>query len=66
MTQLQLSRQLARAFTRLDKALAAVEQAKRDVDAAFEPWSAGRRIDRDAARKQLASTGFLEPRKVVP
>lgn len=64
MSQLQRTRQLSRAFKRLDRAEAAVAAARAEFDAAFGPWSAGRRIDRDTAREHLVSTGYLEPRKV--
>jgi hypothetical protein len=63
-SQLQRTHRLARAFKRLDRAQAAYDAAKAEFDHTFMPWAAGRRIDRDVAREQLVSTGFLEQRKV--
>jgi hypothetical protein len=60
VTQIERSRRLASAFQRLDKAEAAVQAARAAVTEAFNPWAAGRCINRDKAREQLVSTGFLE------
>lgn len=64
LTQLQRTRRLARAFKRLEKIEMAHAEAKRAFDAEFGPWAAGRRVDRDKAREQLTSTGYLEPRRM--
>lgn len=58
-TRLQLTRALARAFARKQRAEALLRQAEAEIDAAFTPWAAGRSIDRDTAREQLISTGHL-------
>lgn len=63
-TRLQLTRALAKAMAKQDRAEALLREAKAEVSAAFGPWSAGRTINRDEAREQLISTGFLPERKV--
>lgn len=64
MTRRQRSVRLARAFTRLDAAREALRSAQLEVEAEFSVWAIGRSINRDEARKQLVSTGFLEKGKV--
>lgn len=64
MTRLQQTRKLAQAFKRYDRALAELENARRDLDDAFFPWAARRSINRDIAREQLVSTGYLPESKV--
>lgn len=63
-TQRQHTKRLATAFRRLDRARKRYEEAQREVDAAFGPWAAGRRTNRDRAREQLVSTGHLEQRRI--
>lgn len=63
-TRLQLSRKLASALAKEDRARAALAKAQAEVEAAFMPWAAGRSISRDQARAQLASTGHLPQRKL--
>jgi hypothetical protein len=60
MNQLIRTRRLARAFRKLEAAEAAVASARLAFDQEFGPWSAGRSINRDAARAHLESVGFLE------
>lgn len=64
MTRLQETRALARAFKRLDAAEQLLAQRKAEFDAVYQQWAVDRVISRDMARKQLVSTGFLEPSKV--
>lgn len=64
MTQRDHTRQLARAFKRLEKAEDICREAQLEFDAQFGQWAAGRRVNRDEARRQLVSTGYLEPRMV--
>lgn len=63
-SQLKLTRALARAMTKQQRAEALLRAATAEVDAAFGPWAAGRKIARDEAREQLISTGFLPRRRV--
>ena len=63
-TRLQLTRALARAMAKRERAEALLREARAEESAAFGPWSAGRSINRDEAREQLISTGFLPARKV--
>jgi hypothetical protein len=63
-TRLQLTRDLARAFAREQRAEALLRAARQEIDAAFGPWAAGRTIARDEARDQLISTGFLPHRRI--
>lgn len=62
MTQLTRTRRLARAFRRLEADEARVAASKLAFDREFNPWAAGRSINRDEARVHLVSTGFLEKR----
>lgn len=64
MTQLQLTRRLARAFKRRDALRTKLAEAEHALSEEFSAWSAGRRVNRDEARKQLVSTGYLEKGKV--
>jgi hypothetical protein len=63
-SQLQRTRLLASAFKRMERHEDAYLEAKREFEHQFGPWAAKRRIDRNTAREQLVSTGFLQPRKV--
>lgn len=63
MTNLQRTRRLATAFKRIEAAEDKLAQARKAFDAEFGQWAAGRRIDRDTAREQLVSTGYLEKRR---
>lgn len=63
-TRLQLTRALAKAMAKQDRAEALLREAQREIDVVFGPWAAGRVIDRDTARQQLTSTGYLPERKV--
>lgn len=64
LTQLERTRALADAFAQLDHAETAYREAQNAVDEAFRPWAAERRINRDEARAQLVSTGYLPRRRV--
>lgn len=66
ITQLQRTRQLARAFNKMDAAEAAYRKAQREFDTAYQPWAAatGAVTNRDEARCMLVSTGYLPKRKV--
>jgi hypothetical protein len=59
-SQLIRTRRLARAFQNLEAAEALVARRRKEFDAEFGPWSAGRSVSRTEAREHLASTGFLE------
>lgn len=63
-SQLDRTRTLADAFTKLDQAEAAYRAAQLAVEAAFQPWASGRSIGRDEARAHLVSTGYLPRRRV--
>ena len=64
MTRRQRSQRLAHAFKRYDAAREALRSAQLEVEAEFSVWAIGRSINRDEARRQLVSTGFLEEGKV--
>lgn len=56
------TRALARAIARQDRIEAQLREAKAQVEAAFGPWAAGRRINRDEARVLLEHVGLIERR----
>lgn len=62
MTRLQQTRRLARAFKRMEQVEDKLAEERRALDAEFRNWAAGRRIDRDVARRHLVSTGYLDER----
>lgn len=62
MTRAKQTRQLARAFARLDKAEEAYRAAQRQFDEVYQPWAAGLVTDRDEARQSLVLCGLLEKR----
>lgn len=64
LSRLELTRALAKAMAKQDRAEALLREATREIDAIFGPWAAGRVINRDEAREQLVSLGYLPERKV--
>jgi hypothetical protein len=62
--QIRLTRALARAMAKQQRAEALLRAATAEVDAAFGPWAAGRSVSQAEAREQLTSTGFLPPRRI--
>ena len=62
MTRLLQTRKLARAFKRLEGLEDRLAEERRVFEAELGKWAAGRRINRETARRHLVSTGYLEER----
>lgn len=63
-SQLQKTRELARAMIKQQRLKDLYESATAEVGAVHGRWAGGRRISLDEAREHLTSTGHLEPRKL--
>lgn len=58
--RLRQTRRLATAFRRVERAEAALRDAKREFDDVYQPWSAGTSVERGEVRKMLVLAGYLE------
>lgn len=64
MTRKQRTARLAAAFKRMERQQDLLRDAQLALEAEFNCWAIGRRINRDVAREHLVSTGYLDPRMV--